>query len=83
MIVKMHLISGNNRIFLIMVKFMMSFRPNAENTESTCVCIFLNQIKIDKAEKLCNTAQSDEKLFWKLSKNQKSSSQMSAFECSH
>ena len=40
---------------------------------------FLNQIEIDKAAKLCNAAQSNEKLFWKLIKNQKSSSQMSAF----
>ena len=40
---------------------------------------FLNQIEIDKAAKLCNAAQSNEKLFWKLTKNQKSSSQMSAF----
>ena len=40
---------------------------------------FLNQIEIDKAAKLCNAAQSNEKLFWKLIKNQKSSSQISAF----
>ena len=40
---------------------------------------FLNQIEIDKAAKLCNAAISDERLFWKLLKNQKSSSQMSAF----
>ena len=40
---------------------------------------FLNQMEIDKAAKLCNAAQSNEKLFWKLSKNRKSSSQMSAF----
>ena len=40
---------------------------------------FLNQIEIDKAAKLCNAAQSNEKLFWKLKKSQKSSSQMSAF----
>ena len=39
----------------------------------------LNQIEIDKAAKLCNAAQSNEKLFWKLIKSQKSSSQMSTF----
>ena len=39
----------------------------------------LNQIEIDKVAKLCNAAQSNEKLFWKLLKNRKSSSQMSAF----
>ena len=40
---------------------------------------FLNQIEIDKATKLCNAVQSNEKLFWKLLKNRKSSSQMKAF----
>ena len=29
----------------------------------------MNQIEIDKAAKLCNAAQSNEKLFWKLTKN--------------
>ena len=36
MVVKVHLIFGNNIIFLIMVKFMMSIGLNAENTEITC-----------------------------------------------
>ena len=40
---------------------------------------FFNQMEIDKAEKLCNAAQSNEKLFWKLLKKQKSSSQLSPF----
>ena len=35
-VVKVDLIFGNNRIFLIMVKFMMSIGLNAENTENTC-----------------------------------------------
>ena len=77
MIVKMHLNSRNNRIFLITVKFTMSIRLNAENTENTHK--FLNQIEIDKVEKLYNAMQSNEQLFWKLLKNQKPSSQMSAF----
>ena len=41
--------------------------------------IFLNQCEADKTTKLCNTAESNEKLFWKLIKSQRSSSQMSAF----
>ena len=41
--------------------------------------IFLNQCEADKITKLCNTAESNEKLFWKLIKSQRSSSQMSAF----
>ena len=36
MIVKVHLIFGNNRIFLIMMKFMMSIGLNPENTDNTC-----------------------------------------------
>ena len=40
---------------------------------------FLNQLESDRVTKLCSAAGSDEKLFWKLLKGQKSSSQMSAF----
>ena len=40
---------------------------------------FLNQLESDRVTKLCSAADSDEKLFWKLFKGQKSSSQMSAF----
>ena len=41
--------------------------------------IFLNQCEADKITKLCNAAESNGKLFWKLMKRQRSSSQMSAF----
>ena len=41
--------------------------------------IFLNQCEADKISKLCNAAESNEKLFWKLIKSQRSSFQMSAF----
>ena len=40
---------------------------------------FLNQLECDRIKELCSAADSDEKLFWKLPKGQKSSSQMSAF----
>ena len=40
---------------------------------------FLNQLESDRVTKLCSAADSDEKIFWKLLKGQKSSSQMSAF----
>ena len=43
------------------------------------MCSFLNQLESDRVTKLCSAADSDEKLFWKLLKGQKSSSQMSAF----
>ena len=39
---------------------------------------FLNNLENDKITKLCNAAESDEKLFWKLLKGQRSTSQMSA-----
>ena len=41
--------------------------------------IFLNQCEADKIAKLCNAADSNEKLFWKLFQSRRSSSQMSAF----
>ena len=40
---------------------------------------FLNQLESDRVTKLCSAADSDERLFWKLLKGQKSSSQISAF----
>ena len=40
---------------------------------------FLNQVETDKIKKLCYAVSTDEKLFWKLLKGQRSSSQMSSF----
>ena len=40
---------------------------------------FLNHREVDRVRKLCVAAETDEKLFWKLLKGQRSSSQMSAF----
>ena len=40
---------------------------------------FLNQSETDQIKDLCNAANSNENLFWKLIKGQRSSSQMSAF----
>ena len=40
---------------------------------------FLNQTEEDRIKKLCISVESNEKLFWKLIKSQRSSSQMSAF----
>ena len=40
---------------------------------------FLDQTEADRIRKLCHAAESNEKLFWKLVKSQRSSSQMSAF----
>ena len=43
------------------------------------LCSFLDQTEADRIRKLCHAAESNEKLFWKLVKSQRSSSQMSAF----
>ena len=43
------------------------------------LCSFLDQTEADRVRKLCHAAESNEKLFWKLVKSQRSSSQMSAF----
>ena len=40
---------------------------------------FLNKLENGMVTNLCNTSESNEKLFWKLLKGQRSSSQMSAF----
>ena len=40
---------------------------------------FLNQLEVDKIIKLSHAAESNEKLFWKLIKGQRSSPQMTAF----
>ena len=40
---------------------------------------FLDQTEADRIRKLCHAAESNEKLFWKLIKSQRSSSQISAF----
>ena len=40
---------------------------------------FLNHLEADRVKKLCVAEETDEKLFWKLLKGQRSSSQMSAF----
>ena len=40
---------------------------------------FLNQLEVKKIDRLCTAAETDEKLFWKLLKGQRNSSQMHAF----
>ena len=40
---------------------------------------FLNQLEVQKIDRLCTAAEADEKLFWKLTKGQRNSSQMHAF----
>ena len=40
---------------------------------------FLSQLEAERITKLCNAADSDEKLFWRLLTGQRSTSQMTAF----
>ena len=54
------------------------YRSKRKDYRSLLRC-FLNQVETDKIKKLCNAASTDEKLFWKLLKSQRSSSQMSSF----
>ena len=51
---------------------------NAKNAVLCCV-IFFNQLEAQKIDRLCTAAETDEKLFWKLLKGQRNSSQMHAF----
>ena len=51
------------------------YRSKRKDYRSRLRC-FLNQVEADKIKKLCNAASTDEKLFWKLLKGQRSSSQM-------
>ena len=51
----------------------------ARKDQRTLLCKFLNDVEIDEIKKFCSAADSDEKSFWKLLKEQYSSSQMSAF----
>ena len=40
---------------------------------------FFNQLEVQKIDRLCTAAETDEKLFWKLLKGRRNSSQMHAF----
>ena len=73
---KLPLISGNKINFLSIALCMITigykdYRLALHN--------FLNHLEVDRVKKLCAAAETDEKLFWKLLKGQRSSSQMRAF----
>ena len=53
------------------------YRSKRKDYRSRLRC-FLNQVETEKIKKLCNAASTDEKLFWKLLKRQRSS-RMSSF----
>ena len=54
------------------------YRSKRKDYRSRLRC-FLNQVETDKIKKTLHAASTDEKLFWKLLKGQRSSSQMSYF----
>ena len=65
---------------LIMIKLNQSKIPDCTSKEYRLLLRnFLNNLESDKVKKLCNAAESDEKLFWKPLKGQWPTSQMSAF----
>ena len=72
---KMPLRPGNRLIFLLNLTNTTHTRLNARII-ALSMRSFLNQLESDRVTKLCSAADSDEKLFWKLLKGQKSSSQM-------
>ena len=69
---------GRIMILPVLVTFTTLIAAFVKNIACLCV-ISLNNLENDKVTKLCNAAESDEKLFWNLLKGQPSSSQMSAF----
>ena len=70
---------GRIMIFPVLVAFTTLIAAFVKNIDCLCIMHFLNNLENDKVTKLGNAAESDEKLFWKLLKGQRSSSQMSAF----
>ena len=81
------------RFFVLCAKELLSLKQVdilAESTEhdtyrskrkdySSLLHMFLNQLECDRARKLRAVSESDEKLFWKLLKGRKSTTQMRAF----
>ena len=67
--VKLHLILGKTTNILATMKYTTFTVQNVRTIVRVC----------DQIKKLCNAASTDEKLFWKLLKRQRSSSQTSSF----
>ena len=65
-------------ISIPLVKFTMITVMNAKNTV-LCFRDFFNQLEVQKIDRLYTASETDEKLFWKLLKVQRNSSQMHAF----
>ena len=74
--VRLHLTHGRSLIF-----FSVVVTPTTLTRKEYRLLLrnFLNNLESDKVKKLCNAAECDEKLFCKLLKGQRSTSQMSAF----
>ena len=68
---------GRIMIFPVLVKF--TTLGDTHDEYRLLMHNFVNNLENYKVKKLYNAAESDEKLFWKLLKGQRSSSQMSAF----
>ena len=76
---KLPLISGNKINFLSTALCMIII--SVRKCKYYCLALynFLNHLEVDRVKKLCVAAETDEKLFWKLLKDQRSSSQISTF----
>ena len=75
--VRLHLSHGRRIIFRVVTPMTLNHRTHKEYR--LLLHNFLNNFESDKVRKLCNAAESDERLFWKLLKRHRSTSQMSAF----
>ena len=75
---KLPSISGNKINFLSIALCIITNGQNAKIIVWLCITSW-NHLEVDRVKKLYVAAETDEKLFWKLVKGQRSSSQMSAF----
>ena len=75
---KLPSISGSKMSFLSVALCMITIGQNAKII-ILALRNFLNHLEVARVKKLCVAAETDEKLFWKLLKGQRSSLQMSAF----
>ena len=76
--VKLHLILGKTTNILPTMKY-TTFTVLKVRTIARVCDAFSIKLKLTKIKKLCNAASTVEKIFWKLLKGQRFSSQMSSF----
>ena len=76
--VRLPLSSGREKIILMETKLAKNYRSKRREYRFK-LRNFLNQLEAEKITKLCNAAYTNENLFWRLLKGQRSTSHMTAF----